>query len=206
MIWAKNMGGMGSGSYTRWNKAPEIESFRRIDIRYMNQQGLLGAEKRGKLSWSARGKPCGDVRYQCQDDCLVLEYRYCAAGGDWQDVKQRIMLTSTPCHYGGERKWFACPGCSRRVAILCGWSKLFLCRHCYGLTYRSSAEGKRDRLYTQKHKLGEAIFQDYKNGRGLIKKKGMHYRIFQKKLTKYRQVEGQLEQSLEDVLDRMLSR
>ncbi len=199
------MGGMGSGSYTRWNKSPEIESTRRIDIRYMRQQGLLGPDKRGTLSWSTRGKPCGEVKYQCKDDYLVLEYRFKAAGGDWQDVKQRIALTSTSCNYGGKRQWFTCPECSRRVAVLCGWGKLFLCRHCCGLTHRSSADGVRDRLYTQKHKLGEAIFQDYKNGRGFIKKRGMHYKTFQQKLTKYRQLEDQLNRSLEAFLDRIRS-
>jgi hypothetical protein len=53
-----------------------------------------------------------------------------------------IEYTSTKCHFGGERFWFICPYCSRRV------SKLYLppsgdyyaCRKCHNLTYESCKE------------------------------------------------------------------
>jgi hypothetical protein len=48
-------------------------------------------------------------------------------------------LTWTPCTYGGERPWFVCPVCERRVAKLFSprirtrpdWA----CRHCHDLRY-----------------------------------------------------------------------
>lgn len=51
---------------------------------------------------------------------------------------QRIELTSTPCYFGGQRKWFLCPTCSRRVGTLYCKPLLdeFLCRHCNRLLYR----------------------------------------------------------------------
>ena len=51
----------------------------------------------------------------------------------------------TPCNYGGSRKWFSCPHCNRRVAIIYGAGKLFLCRHCHNLTYGSQQEHCADR-------------------------------------------------------------
>jgi hypothetical protein len=42
----------------------------------------------------------------------------------------------------GERPWFNCPGagCGRRVAVLYGPGRYFLCRHCYDLAYESQRE------------------------------------------------------------------
>ncbi len=49
-------------------------------------------------------------------------------------MSQTIGLTSTPCHFGGRRPWFRCPGCQRRVALLYAGLR-FACRHCHGLYY-----------------------------------------------------------------------
>lgn len=51
---------------------------------------------------------------------------------------QMIPITQTECNYGGERVWFVCPTCNRRVGTL--YRKplgiLFLCRNCQNLTYQ----------------------------------------------------------------------
>ena len=52
------------------------------------------------------------------------------------------VATTTP-HYGGVRYWWLCPRCGRRVADLYG-GKLFLCRLCHGLTYRTAQAGSAD--------------------------------------------------------------
>jgi len=54
-------------------------------------------------------------------------------------VVQTIALTRTPCHFGGERYWFECPKCSKRVAVLYLRDELFLCRHCHKISYRSQS-------------------------------------------------------------------
>ena len=50
---------------------------------------------------------------------------------------QLIELTSTKCYYGGQRVWFLCPACSKRVGTLYRrpLSDMFLCRYCLDLTY-----------------------------------------------------------------------
>jgi hypothetical protein len=86
-----------------------------------------------------KGGFIGTLVYQ---DKLVLSYRS-TLGGEWEDVKEPVSLEWTPCNFGGERPWFVCPGvvngkrCGRRVAILYGPGKYFLCRHCYDLRYES---------------------------------------------------------------------
>jgi hypothetical protein len=80
-------------------------------------------------------------------------------GGEWEDVKEPVSLEWTPCNFGGERPWFVCPGvvngkrCGRRVAILYGPGKYFLCRHCYDLRYESQRKDKKDRALRRAQKI-----------------------------------------------------
>lgn len=48
-------------------------------------------------------------------------------------------LTRTPTSFGGERTWFSCPRCGRRVGklYLPPGHPHFWCRHCHGLSYGS---------------------------------------------------------------------
>lgn len=50
---------------------------------------------------------------------------------------QLIKSTRTKCNYGGDRVWFLCPACDRRVGALYRppLKFIFLCRHCHNLTY-----------------------------------------------------------------------
>ncbi len=52
---------------------------------------------------------------------------------------QRIELTLSACHFGGERVWFRCAGCARRAGLLLMSRGTFVCRHCAGGNYRSQA-------------------------------------------------------------------
>ena len=103
------------------------------------------------MTWHQGKHPTGAISLSLQPEGLVLEYCYRANGADWEPVREVITLYWTPCHYGGSRPWFLCPGCQRRVAILCCRGKWFLCRHCYWLPYTSQYETRLDRLY---RKLG----------------------------------------------------
>jgi hypothetical protein len=65
-----------------------------------------------------------------------------------QNVNESIPLTWTPCHYGGQRPWFRCPGwgCGRRVAKLYLGDGAFRCRHCLDLGCESQRETPAFRL------------------------------------------------------------
>jgi hypothetical protein len=65
---------------------------------------------------------------------------------EWEDIEQRVPITWTACHFGGQRPWFVCSAyrngeyCGRRAAVLYAGGKLFACRRCYGLVYASQQE------------------------------------------------------------------
>lgn len=62
---------------------------------------------------------------------------------------QSVELTHTPCHFGGLRPWFLCPGhgdeCIGRVALLYERDGHFRCRGCHRLRYTSQYEDRIER-------------------------------------------------------------
>ena len=150
----------------------------------MRKNKLLKPGYMGNLRWTRNGEPNGDIRYACYQSHLQLNYRYREGEDEWKPIEQQIYFERTPCHYGGERLWFLCPRCNRRVGVLCAYDVHFLCRHCYQLPYSSQQESRIDRIISQKHKLGARIFEHYEYGEGFGKKKG----ITGKPLTAYAHV------------------
>ncbi|XFB08130.1 hypothetical protein AAGT13_09390, partial [Azotobacter salinestris] len=68
-------------------------------------------------------------------DRVRLRYQV-TVRGERQAKDYPVPVTWTPCHLGGERPWFLCPYCGRRVAKLYLQS-VFACRHCLRLNYAS---------------------------------------------------------------------
>ena len=151
------MGGSGSGSWYRWDSKTTTESQYWIDIRWMKKQGYLRTGSFGSLSWSSRGEQTGSIGYHMEENRMILNYRRQPRGGEWEDVEQEISFDRTQCNYGGYRSWFLCPHCGRRVALLYGAGKYFLCRNCYNLTYGCQQEGRSDRLMRKARKIRERL-------------------------------------------------
>ncbi len=178
------MGGFGSGNH---GMQRTTETCKRIDIRWLKKKGLLNQVRTGQLNWTQNGTNVGSIGYSMTQKQIELKYRFKAVfSKDWEDVNQTILFQSTPCNFGGERKWFTCPRCNGRCAVLYGAQKYFCCRKCYNLRYQSQLQTPIDRVISKKHELGEQIFERYEYGEGWQKKKGMHQTIFDKKLTEYK--------------------
>jgi len=177
------MGGIGSGRHSRQST---IESTNTLDVRWLNRKGLLKHQNQGSLKWTRNGNPVGGIGYKITDDRMTLIYKHLnQQNQEWEEVEQTIYFDETRCNYGGTRKWFLCPNCRKRVAILTDLGKYFYCRKCYRLPYRSTLETSRDRFYSKKDKLGEEIFEHYENGDVWQKKKSMHWKTFNKKYNEY---------------------
>jgi hypothetical protein len=173
------MGGRGSGQYYRGSTRTACGETRRIDIRFMLKRGMLRTNSTGSLTWSRGNEPMGNIRYAMFYDQMRLDYRCRWYDEEWEDVKQTITIDRTPCNYGGTRKWFLCPNCNKRVAILYQVNTLFLCRHCYRLPYASQSENYLDRMSRKFDKLNKRLEADeYINDGDLWKPKGMHWRTF----------------------------
>jgi hypothetical protein len=155
------MGGVGSGSWYRFNKKTTTDECQSIDVRHLHRNGLLQPGRSFSLRWSRAGRQTGSIGGVTHDDDRVtFFYRHRRGmGGDWEDVKETVPLEWTPCNFGGERPWFLCPGagCGRRVAVLYGPGRYFLCRHCYDLRYESQREGKANRALRRAQKIRERL-------------------------------------------------
>ncbi len=140
------------------------------------------------LRWSRAGRETGSIRGVVGGDKrperVILLYRCRSGLGDqWEDVRETVRLTCTPCSFGGERPWFFCPGarCGRRVAILYGPGRYFLCRRCYDLGYESQREDKTHRALRRAQKV-RARLGGSANTMGPFPKKpkGMHRRTYER--------------------------
>lgn len=201
------MGGLGSGTWHRFDKQETIEELKLIDIRFLKKIGILNSYRSGQLSWSINSQPSGTVGYSCTPDFIKLKFNYRRSSfSEWLPVEQCVYFDKTLCNYGGERYWLLCPNCNRRVGILCAAGKLFLCRYCYKVPYESQNESRSDRIITQKHKLGKRIFAEYSMGRGWGKKKGMHQKTFERLYARYCRLEHQSIIDIEELLNKMESR
>src|SRR3989442_16018290 len=75
----------------------------------------------------------------------------------WESVQPTMELEWTPCYYGGDRPWFRCPACDRRVAILYGADTGWWCRHCMQLPYASQQATREERLQRKARKVRERL-------------------------------------------------
>jgi hypothetical protein len=180
------MGGIGSGRRYQDGK-DTTEDSRPLDIRKIKRSGLLLPGCSFGWQWTINDRPIGDIRIRVQTDHVVLTYRHRPhSGAEWEDVWQPVYLDHTSCHLGGERSWWVCPICGRRVAVLYGPGKHYACRHCRQLAYASQREKVDDRAARRadriRRRLGWHVgILNPKGG----KPKGMHWRTFERLETKH---------------------
>jgi hypothetical protein len=138
------MGGLGSGRPPSFPTT--LDDLKAVDLRYLRRHGLLEPGRGGTLRWSRAGRETGSIGLRCSGDAVLLSYRV-ASWRDTQaeDVEERVPLVRTAQPFGGERLWFACPGCGRRCAVLYG-GRRFRCRLCVGVPYGSQREAAHERL------------------------------------------------------------
>lgn len=142
-----------------------VEDLRSIDVRQLNRDGILEAGG-GVFVWR-------DARH-CTIDFAANEITLRHDLNGLPD-EQRVPILRTPCHYGGSRPWFACPTCSRRVALLYLTSSTgFACRLCAGAAYTSQVEGAMERAARKQRKVEARI------GAGTLRPVGMRWATFSK--------------------------
>lgn len=172
-------------------KRDTVEGSHYLDIRSMNRSSDFQLGIEGSISWDRDGHETGRIRFSVHQNYLRIAFRYYDhRHAQWQNIKQDVWFDYTPCHLGGERQWLRCPGCKRRVALLYANGPKFLCRHCYRLAYTSQHEGRLDRLFRKKHGLGMRLFERYESGRGVGKKKGMHWSTYERLFRQYKALEA----------------
>jgi hypothetical protein len=145
------MGGIGSGRPRRAFVA--AEDTLQLPIGALRQAGLLGADPpaAADLTWCPRN---GDeepavvhVAVGKDGQEALLEYNVVQVDGTQKQMCEAVRMTTSRTHRGGERRWFCCPICERRVGglYLPPGQEYFACRHCHNLDYlcRHSVQGTR---------------------------------------------------------------
>jgi hypothetical protein len=201
------VGGVGSGTWYRFNTKSTISECQSIDVRYLQRNGLLGPGHSFSLQWSRAGRQTGSIGGVVYDDRVTFFYRHRRGpGGEWEDVRETVPLTRTACNFGGERPWFICPGagCGRRVALLYGPGRYFLCRHCYDLTYDSQRENK---MYRALHRAQD-IRRRLGGSANMMepfpeKPKGMHWSTYDRLWWEHHEAEMEQPSSMREWIDKL---
>ncbi|MBK8071794.1 MAG: hypothetical protein IPK34_07115 [Ramlibacter sp.] len=176
------MGGFGSG---RRGGRFCTDDLRPLDVRKINRDGLLTPGRRFNWQWTCNDEVTGTISLRVETGRVLLNYRSQNTsfnGGEWETMNYPVSLDWTDCGFGGQRVWWRCPavGCGRRVAVLYG-GRVFACRECHRLAYRSQREAFDDRATRRADKLRDRLGWEpgILNGTGW-KPKGMHWRTFER--------------------------
>lgn len=176
------MGGFGSG---RHGGGRCTDDLRPLDVRKINRAGLLTPGRWFNWQWTCNDEVTGTINATVESDRVMLSYRSQSVhhnGGEWESMNYAVRLDWTSCSFGGRRVWWRCPvvGCGRRVAVLHG-GRVFACRQCNRLTYRSQREADGDRATRRADSIRRRLAWEpgILNGNGL-KPKGMHWRTFER--------------------------
>lgn len=172
------MGGPGSGREASDGARRQTSDVISLDIRSLSAEGLIlpGIS----FSWSliVKRRVLSYMGLEVKGQTLVLHYR---PPGTGESTDQRVGMTTTACHLGGQRHWFSCPGCSQRVAVLYAPGGRFACRRCSCLAYASQKVHASDRASSQVNRLRrqlgwqEGILNDMGG-----KPKGMHWSTYRR--------------------------
>lgn len=153
------MGGMGSGRRRHYGARNTEEDCHSLDVRRLQRDGLLTPGRGFDWQWTRNGEVTVTISVKVEMGRVVLSYRHRNVGEEWESVEEPVLLDTTPCHYGGHRVWFSCPGvrCGRRVAILHGAGRYFACRICYRLAYASQREDAGDRALRRAQRIRKRL-------------------------------------------------
>jgi hypothetical protein len=120
-----------------------VEEYGSFAVGDLHRRGALRDEL-VSFAWASFKWP-GIVRVVCNRWRIDVELR-CGAS-------QRIPVVWTRCHFGGDRPWFMCLKCDRRVGKLYNTGVRLACRRCLDLWYASQRRGAKSRSYLQALKL-----------------------------------------------------
>ena len=205
------MGGVGSGNWYRFDRKTTTGEYHSIDMHYLHREGSLKPARWFSLRWSRAGRETGSIRGVVvgsdRPERVLLHYRHRSGpGAEWEDVQETVSLGWSTCNFGGERPWFLCPGvgCGRRVAILYGPGRYFLCRHCYDLVYESQRENEMTRALRRAQAIRERLGGNANMMEPFPEKpKGMHWETYERLFWEHHEAEMEQLAGLREWLDKL---
>jgi hypothetical protein len=119
-----------------------------LDVNYMARNGYLDEGNWNRLYWRQYG--------HTQLNALIISRGHCI-DVSLDSFKQTVVITDTPCHLGGARRWLVCPACYRQMGILYLRSRRFACRKCQRIAYQSQSGDAQDRMVWKYHTLHDKV-------------------------------------------------
>jgi hypothetical protein len=181
---------MGGYFSSRWNGVrtrQDTDPLQALDVRWLKRIGALQPGAIAFPSWTCRGEASGNIATEMSrsGETLTLVYTTTDWLGHKESIREPVWLDTTPCHLGGERTWFLCPGCySRRAVIFC-WGGRFRCRACHNLAYTSTREDAFERATRRcariRKKLGETSSYGLSWEHVPRRPKGMHWYTYERR-------------------------
>lgn len=187
------MRGSGSGRQRDLWTRDTVEDYRTLDVRKLKRDGSLlpGSDK--TITWFQHGHVLGSVDVRAEPGRIILTRHGRDRDGNVNARNYPVCLTTTPCHMGGVRSWFVCPGpgCGRRIAVLC-YGNIFACRKCLQVGYQSQKEPLEDRAarraFRLRKRMGWPLGVDPEWG--WDKPKGMHWQTYHRLRREHTILEG----------------
>lgn len=141
----------------RWTTRLTVEECYAVEIGELVRAGAFEAEPGipCSITWNdSAGNPISSIKFRVFPDntgalAIHFYHRVPAALSTPERIQhQTVQITTTDCNFGGNRRWFRCSlirdgyPCGRRVGVLYSTphERLFGCRQCHNLTYRSAQE------------------------------------------------------------------
>ncbi|MEI7590824.1 MAG: hypothetical protein WCJ49_05885 [Deltaproteobacteria bacterium] len=147
------MGGFNSG---RQGGKKTTNQMNNLDIRRVQRAGRLKPGILCTWSWTRNIDSVSSINMYVGDDVVTLSYRITDQFGESRNYSYPVMIEWTPCNYGGQRAWWVCPDCGRRVAVLFG-GRRYACRHCHDLAYKSTRTAPGSECYGRANKIREKL-------------------------------------------------
>lgn len=126
----------GRGRWYRYSKKALDTDYLRLHVRDAQRWLDLTHTSSSTLTWRRNGQQIGAltaINVPARGVLLV----YSSKG---ESIEELIRWDITTPHYGGQRRWWLCPRCGRRCAVLYGGPR-FWCRLCHNLTYKTTQGG-----------------------------------------------------------------
>jgi hypothetical protein len=131
----------------------------------------------------------GKVHIRVNAQQMSMRHNYTGYGGQRHPICVIIKFDWTSCHFGGQRLWFLCPKCGRRVGILYS-GKHYYCRICRNLAYPSENEPKPNRMLRKANKIRNRLKREPGvQNKIWFKPKGMHQKTFDRLLQQVQKLE-----------------
>jgi hypothetical protein len=120
-----------------------VEKCVALDVRELKRAGYFApGPGRRRLDLKRNDRYIATLTLVMGEGCFSLEGQVYLSPGTVARVGITIQVVCTPAINHGERLWFSCPVCHKRVGrlYLPPGRTMFLCRHCHNLTYESRQE------------------------------------------------------------------